>query len=98
VDDLALGRLFRELRIRLAWTQLDVAERAGISRSAYSEVEHGLLATVPLDRLRRVAGVLEVRLRLEPSWRGAAIDMADSARARPAYGRPGWNLSLCRAD
>ena len=29
---------------------------------------------MPLQKLRRVAAVLEVRLLLEPRWRGAAID------------------------
>lgn len=80
MDDLAIGRLFRELRIRLDWPQRVVATKAGISRSAYSEIEHGLLGKVPLDKLRQVAKVFEVRLRVQPSWRGAAIDMVVSAR------------------
>ena len=74
MDDLAIGRLFRELRIRLGWPQRVVAARAGISASAYSAIERGLLDTVPVGKLRKVAGVLEVRLALEPRWRGAAID------------------------
>lgn len=80
MDDLALGRLFRELRIRLGWPQRTVAARASISRSAYSEIEHGMIGKVPLDKLRKVAAVLEVRLQLQPSWRGAAIDILVSSR------------------
>lgn len=80
MDDLGLGRLFRELRLRLEWPQRLVAAKAGISRAAYSEIEHGLIGKVPLDKLRRVAAVLEVRLRLEPSWRGAGIDIVLSTR------------------
>lgn len=80
MDDLAIGRLFRELRIRLGWPQRVVAGRAGVSRSAYSEIERGRIGTVSIDRLRRVAAVLEVRIRLAPSWRGAAIDIVLSAR------------------
>ena len=80
MEDLAIGRLLRELRIRLGWPQRRVAASAGISRSAYSEIEHGLIGKVPLEKLRKVAGVLEVRLRLEPSWRGAGIDIVVSAR------------------
>lgn len=62
------------LRIRLAWTQAMVAAKAGISRTSYSEIERGRIEQVSLHRLRRVAAVLEVRLPLEPRWRGAAID------------------------
>lgn len=80
MDDLAVGRLFRELRIRLGWPQAQVAARAGVSRPAYSEIEHGRFDKVPLGKLRRVAGVLEVRLRLVPSWRGAAVDFVMSSR------------------
>jgi transcriptional regulator with XRE-family HTH domain len=80
MDDHANGRLFREPRIRLGWPQRDVALKAGISRASYSEMEHGRLGRVPLDKLRKVASVLEVRLRLEPSWRGAAIDIVTSSR------------------
>lgn len=80
VDDLAIGRLFRELRVRLGWPQAEVAARAGISRPAYSEIEHGRLGKVPLDKLRKVAAVLEVRLRLTPTWRGAAVDIVMSSR------------------
>ena len=57
-----------------------MADRAGISRPAYSEVEHGRLGKVPLDKLRKVGAVLEVRLRLEASWRGAAADIVMSSR------------------
>ena len=80
MDDLAVGRLFRELRIRLGWPQAEVAVRAGVSRPAYSEIEHGHLEMVPLGKLRRIAAVLEVRLRLVPSWRGAAVDIVMSSR------------------
>lgn len=74
MDDLALGRLFRELRIRLGWTQQVAADKAGISRTSYSEIERGRVDRVPLARLRTVGSVLEVRLVLEPRWRGAALD------------------------
>lgn len=80
MDDLATGRLFRELRVRLGWPQSEVAKRAGISQAAYSEIERGLIETLPVGKLRRVAAVLEVRLTLEPRWRGAAIDRFMSSR------------------
>jgi transcriptional regulator with XRE-family HTH domain len=80
MDDLALGRVLRELRVRRQWTQQMVATRAQVSSSAYSEVERGRLDSVPLARLRRIAAALEVRLVIEPRWRGAGLERALSAR------------------
>ena len=80
MDDLAIGRVFRELRIRLGWPQWVVAAKASISPSAYSEIERGHIETIALGRLRRVAAVLEVRLVLEPRWRGAGLERALSSR------------------
>lgn len=80
MDDVALGRLFRELRVRLNWTQRTVADRAGISRSAYSEIERGHVGKVQVDTIRKVGAVLEVRIKLEASWRGAAVDIVRSSR------------------
>jgi transcriptional regulator with XRE-family HTH domain len=68
MDDLAIGRLFRALRLRLGWRQADVAAKADISRSGYSEIERGHLDLVKVSTLRKVAGVLEVRLTLDAGW------------------------------
>jgi transcriptional regulator with XRE-family HTH domain len=65
---LAIGRLFRELRVRLGWRAVDVASRAAVSLSAYSLIE------------RRVSAVLEVRLALDPRSRGAEVDRLLSSR------------------
>src|SRR5262245_44293290 len=80
MDDLAIGRVLRALRVRLGWAQRLVAQRAGISSSAYSRIERGMLDGVPLGKLRKVATVLEVRLVLEPRWRGAGLDRTLSSR------------------
>jgi transcriptional regulator with XRE-family HTH domain len=80
VDDLAIGRVFRALRLRLGWPQRRVAQAAHISLSAYSEIERGHIEPVALRRLRRAAAVLEIRLVLEPRWRGAALDRVLSSR------------------
>ena len=99
MEDLAIGRLFREIRVRLGWPQAVVADRGAISQSAYSDIERGRLGTVPMGKLRRVAAVLEVRLSLEPRWRGADVDrvmssrhaaMADAVVQRLA--RTGWEV------
>lgn len=80
MDDTGIGRLLRALRLRLRWRQVDVSERAGISRAQYSEIERGHFDRVPLGTLRKVATVLEVRLPFEPSWRGGRIERVISGR------------------
>ena len=50
MDDLAIGRVLRELRIRLGWPQRVVAAKARISASAYSEIERGHIESVAQAR------------------------------------------------
>src|SRR5262245_44990256 len=66
--------------MRLGWPQREVARRAGISAGTYSEIERGMFERVALKKLRRVGAVLEVRLVIEPRWRGAALDRLFSSR------------------
>ena len=80
MDDLAVGRLLRRLRLRLGWRQEDVAAKAGISRQLYSLIERGHVDRVPFGTLRRIAAVLEVRLTMEGSWRGGQIERVLSGR------------------
>lgn len=70
VDDLAVGRLLRAVRIRRGWRQADVAERAGVSQSQVSRVECGRLDALRLREIRSIGAALEVRVRIEGSWRG----------------------------
>lgn len=51
-----------------------------MSRALYSAVERGHLDRVPLGTLRKVAAVLEIRLPIEPSWRGGRIERVISGR------------------
>lgn len=80
MDDVGIGRLFRGLRLRLRWRQLDVADKARVSRALYSAIERGHIDRVALGTLRKVAAVLEVRLPIEPSWRGGRIERVISGR------------------
>lgn len=80
VDDIGIGRLFRSLRLRLGWRQLDVAAKSTVSRASYSLIERGQLDRIPLGTLRRAAAVLEVRLTIEPSWRGGQIQRVISGK------------------
>lgn len=97
MEDIALGRVFRKVRIRRSWRQVDVGDRAHVSRSTYSEIERGHLDACSLSTLRRIAAVLEVRLALEASWRGGdlgrLLSSRHSAMANAVAGRrvaAGW--------
>jgi transcriptional regulator with XRE-family HTH domain len=80
VDDQRLGALVREVRQRRGWRQLDLARAAGVSDSLVSVVERGHLDTLALRTLRRVLGVLEIRLDLYGRWRGGDADRLLGAR------------------
>ena len=80
MHDLAIGRVFRRLRHRLAWRQEDVARRAGVSTSTYSDAERGQFGRMTLKTVRRIAAVLEVDLPLEARWRGGSLDRLLSQR------------------
>lgn len=80
MDDGRIGLVLRKLRLRHAWSQAEVARRAGISDASYSEIERGHIGRVGIGRLRRVAAVLEVQLSFEARWRGASLERLLSAR------------------
>lgn len=98
MNDTQLGTLFRAVRIHLGLRQEDVARRAGVSQSSVSRIERGHLGSLPLDIVRAVARVLEVRIELVPSWRGGSLDRVLNARhsalherlAERLAGEPGW--------
>jgi transcriptional regulator with XRE-family HTH domain len=73
MDDLRLGSVFRAVRLRHRLRQEDVALGAGVDRMWISRVEHGHLGAISIARLRAIAGVLEVRLDIVPSWRGGEV-------------------------
>ena len=74
VDGAALGQALRRIRLRRAERQQEVAERAGISRSTYAEIERGQIGTIKLDTIEHACSALDVRLYLTPRWRGGDLD------------------------
>jgi transcriptional regulator with XRE-family HTH domain len=74
MDRQRLGRSARTPRHRLGWRQEDLARRAGVSQTAVSRVERGLIGGVSVDALESLVlalgGELDVRLR----WRGEELD------------------------
>jgi transcriptional regulator with XRE-family HTH domain len=74
MDAVRLGRVIRALRIRRAWRQLDVADKAGVSQSLIARVERGGAGRVRLDTLDRIVQVVEARLTVRVDWNGEAAD------------------------
>ena len=64
VDDLALGRQMRILRLRRGLRQEDVRIRTGASRDRIREIENGRLDDLRLGDLRRIGAAVGVRLRV----------------------------------
>lgn len=80
MEDVRVGAAFRAVRVRRRWRQSDVAARAGVARSAISDIERGHLDATPLRTLRRVAQALDIRIDLIARWRGGELDRLLNAR------------------
>ena len=74
VDDQRVGASFRAARIRRRLRQEDVAISAQVSRGSVSRVERGHLDTLSLRTLRAMAAQLDIRLQVQPHWRGGDLD------------------------
>jgi transcriptional regulator with XRE-family HTH domain len=73
VDRVKIGNTFRAIRLELHLRQADVAGRAGVSQPTISTIERGLFAHVSLEKLERVANVLQADLGLALRWREANL-------------------------
>lgn len=83
MDDVAIGRLLRSIRIRLGRRQVDVGARAGVSQQLVSLLETEGAAEVSLGALREIAGALGAEVVLTIRWRGADVDrLRDEDHAR----------------
>jgi transcriptional regulator with XRE-family HTH domain len=95
VDLVRVGLSVRALRRRRRWTQTQLGQRAGRSRSEISRIERGAITN--LDRLQGVLAALGARLAVKVLWRGEELDrildrdhatLADSVIA--LLSREGW--------
>lgn len=77
-----LGLSIRLLRHRRRWTQEELANRAGSSRSAISRLERGEVASLTVGLFDRVLACLEARATIRVPWRGEDLDrLRDEAHA-----------------
>jgi transcriptional regulator with XRE-family HTH domain len=82
MDDRAVGRLLRAVRLRRNLRQRDVAELSSVHQGVISDLELGGLEAVGLATARRVASRLDVRLVVTAQWRGGEGDrLLDQAHA-----------------
>lgn len=78
-----MGATARALRRRLGLRQSDVADHSGVSQSTVSRLELGDIEHITVGVVRAVLGVLDARLDLDASWRGAGRDrLLDEGHAR----------------
>jgi transcriptional regulator with XRE-family HTH domain len=74
VDDQRVGASFRAARIKRRLRQEDLAILAKVSRGSVSRVERGHLDTLSLRTLRAIAAELDIRIEVQPRWRGGDLD------------------------
>ena len=72
MDDLRFGQIVRGVRRRRALRQVDLARLAGFSQQTVSDLERGRFDSLRV--IRKIAGVLEIRVPLAPEWRGGDVD------------------------
>lgn len=78
----AIGQRFTVLRRRLELTQVELAQRAGVSRGVIQRIEHGNWTSIQVGRLDRVASALGARLQILLTWNGEQLDrLVDAGHA-----------------
>lgn len=97
MDALRLGSVFRAVRLRKRWRQLDAAAAGRVSRATVSRIERGDVAAISVGTLVRIAAAMEIRIDFAPRWRGGELDrMLNSGHAAMheaaanALARAGW--------
>lgn len=74
MDDLRLGALVREVRLRRGLRQNDLAVLAGVSRATVSLVERGHCQTLSLETIRHIRSAVDIRIEMLGRWRGGDAD------------------------
>ena len=101
MDDVRVGRILRQLRLRKHWRQKDVGEAADVSQSAISLVERGHVATLSIRVVRRIFAAVDARFEGTVTWRGGLVDRLLDERHAKLVGdfaaelaRRGWEVHV----
>jgi transcriptional regulator with XRE-family HTH domain len=74
MDTVRFGRQLRALRRRHSWRQVDLADRASVSRGVVARIEQGQGDRLTVATLERVGRPLGARLICRLDWNGEALD------------------------
>ena len=80
MDDAAVGRVYRAIRIRKRLRQVDVALAAKTSQDTVSRLERGAIGGMTVAQIRAIGEAIGVTLDLVPRWRGGELDRLLGAR------------------
>ena len=69
-----LSAIFRAVRIRKRWRQVDLATAAGVSQSMVARAEDHRITGMRLEIILRIAAALDVHVDFAPRWRGGDLD------------------------
>jgi len=83
MDLVRFGLSIRALHRRRGWTQAQLGERGGLSRSSISRVERGEADRLSVRSLTRITDTLGARMQLRVLWQGEELDrLLDGEHAR----------------
>ena len=80
MDAVRLGAVCRALRIKKRWRQIDLARRAGVSRSVVSDIETGRISRSRVEDVLSVIGALGGRIDFMVRCQGGDLDRLLNAR------------------
>ena len=74
MNDVALGRALRAIRINLGFRQVDVATKAGVAQQLVSRIERGDSGRMSRQTVDRVLGAVGADVVTTVRWRGGQLD------------------------
>jgi transcriptional regulator with XRE-family HTH domain len=74
VDDNRAGAILRALRLRLGWTQRQLADRCGLRQQQISRIERGHASHMQVRVVRMSFAAVSAQANWDIRWRGGALD------------------------
>jgi len=80
VDDAAVGRALRAIRVARRRSQVQVADKAQVSRQLVGRVESGMIAKVDVGTVRAIAAALDATFDPVVRWHGGDMGRLINSR------------------